>query len=133
MVFRSDIFTAIISIVLTLTVSIGGTGNLDNLIFLIGHYAAEFLTNENLRNSTAQFHTSLVPGASVTWYSNFLSILFYVHLVSFCVRFIGAHCAAKRICCSTTRLCARCTLSGAGILTMLILHSCYGRPSMDFW
>ena len=99
----------------------------------IGDYAADLPTNENLRNSTIQFYTSLVPGANVTWYSNLLSILFWVHLASFCVRFIGAQCAAKRICCTTARLCARCTLSGAGILTMLVLHSCYERPSLDFW
>ena len=141
MVLRSDIFTAIISIGLGLgfSVCIGDiflkyiTGNLKNLIFLIGHYAAELLTNENLRNSTVRFHTSLVPGASVTWYSNFLSILFCVHLASFCVRFIGAQCAAKRICCTTTRLCARCTLSAAGISTMLVLHLCYGHTSLGFW
>ena len=139
MVSISAIFTSIISIVLwfclpnTLTVRIGD--NLSNFIFLVGGYATttDLLTNENLRNSTIQFHTSLVPGVSVTWYTNFLSILFCVHLASFCVRFIVYQCDAKRMCCTTTRLCKRCTLSGAGILTMLVLHSCYGRPSMDFW
>ena len=137
MAFRSAIFTAIISIVLwfclpnTLTVRIGD--NLSNFIFLVGGYATDLLTNEDLRNSTIQFHMSLVPGVSVTWYSEFLSILFCVHLASFCVRFIGYQCDSERMCCTTTRLCTRCTLSGAGILTMLVLHSCYGRPSMDFW
>ena len=137
--YSSALFTAVISIVLwfwfpnTLTVRIGD--NLNNFIpaFLVGGYAADLPTNENLRNATIQFYTSLVPGANVTWYSNLLSILFCVHLASFCVRFIGAQRAAKRICCTTTRLCARCKLSGTGILTMLVLHSCYGRPSLDFW
>ena len=138
-VYSILVFTATIAIMLwfclpnTLTVHIGD--NLNNFIpaFLVGGYAADLPTNENLRNSTIQFYTSLVPGVSVTWYSEFLSILFCVHLASFCVRFIGAQCAAKRICCTTARLCARCTLSAAGISTMLVLHLCYGHTSLGFW
>ena len=130
MALRSAILAAMISIGLWFCLS---SNSYMYKIFSFFTYATSLFKTENLRNSTVPFLTSLIPGLRDTWYSNILSIVFWCQLVSFGIRFINIQCAAGRKCCSTARFCKRCMLSGAGLLTMVVLHSCYGSTFLGLW
>ena len=87
--------------------------------------------NENVI-SMVHFLWWLIPG-NAPLYSTFLRVLFWCHLASFGIR-CCKFCTSGNRCCTITRFFMRCALTGAGLLTILVLRWSYGNhDSREPW